>query len=173
MTYLHLRPPSLAGHLHQRVPLAGVHAHGVALPEHLGHVLIELDVQVLLLCHPLVPGAHPIFDPLNEAGADDGVDHVGDVLLAQLLDLALHRQRLHYGLVALGVLEQVGDRQPLVLRDADVLDIFREDLLLPAGRQVLQVPDRHGLEGVQVEMGVAGEEAVDLALVLVLGGELL
>ena len=59
-------------------------------------------------------------------------------------------------MVLLGIVQKVRDGEALILGNADMLHRLRQDFLLAASRNVFQVPDRHILELIQIDMDVAG-----------------
>jgi hypothetical protein len=95
-------------------------------------------------------------------------------LPGELLELMLDREVLlhHRGVVMVDPLQDLGDSQVLVEGHGQVADLVSLEPALLAACLVTEVPDRHSLDRRLVGLAVDGEEVVDLALGLVLGGEL-
>ena len=81
----------------------------------------------MLLAEVLVPLRAALCDPLREGHTNQGVDHVADVLTWHLADLLHDGQGLHDRGVRHPKVEDRVERQVLVLRNGDELDVFAVD----------------------------------------------
>ena len=134
---------------------------------------VHLDHEITFTRDLLVALQHPQLHPLGKWVAFNRVDDVGDVLPRKLEYLVLHHwQCPHHLLLVLCEGQHVLDRQALVLRHRQDLDILALDELSFAISEITQVPDGYIVVARQVGSAFAVEEAVDLLLGLVLGGEL-
>ena len=144
---------------------------------------VELDACVVLAGQLLVPLLALLLYPGLEVCSDPCVDHVAHVGAGHLPGLPHERQRVNDVPVAHAEVEDELHGQVVVLRDSDDLDVIAVNrlenkftknkcpYLLLGGRQVLQVPDRDGLVGREVDHGLRHEEPVDLPLRCELGTE--
>jgi len=102
---------------------------------------VDVDELVVLEEQVLVALVDLLSDPVGEDDAEQGVADVGDPLLGQLRDLLRDRQVVAHEVVRRDEGRDLVDRERLVLRDGDPLDVLALDALLPPGHEVLQEVD--------------------------------
>ena len=116
-------------YLHHVAAGAGLYRDVLTRLEGCEDFWVQLDAEVLLFDNSLVPLLDLLIDPILEDGADDGVDHVGDVLTGQLEPLTLlFRKCLHHRWEVEGVEEHGLDLQALEVRHLDMLHLGGLDL---------------------------------------------
>ena len=93
----------------------------------LGDSALELDLQALLLDVGLVALLAVLPHPDLEGLADEGVDDVAEVLPGHLPDLPHDGEGLDDGGVGEAEVQDVVQREGLVVGDGDDLDVLAED----------------------------------------------
>ena len=92
-----------------------------------GDPRVERDGGIVLSCEPLVPLSAALGYPLLERLPDAGVDHVADIRPRHLANLAQDWERVDDVCVGEPEVQDVGERQAVVLRDIDHLDVVAVD----------------------------------------------
>ena len=88
---------------------------------------IEGDGRVVVLREPIISFLAALLDPFSEGLADSGVDHVADVGPGHLADLPEHGERVHDVRIAQPEVEDVVQRQNIVLWDREDVDVVAVD----------------------------------------------
>ena len=110
--------------------------------------------------------------PFLERLANEGVDHVADVLSRKMVNLLVNTWQgpVHIDIL-LAEWNNVLKGEPLKLRHAHVFYVLAVNPQSLSTAQVTHMPDCDALVGGQVDTTIMREEFIDLALLSVLGGE--
>ena len=105
------------------------------------HHRIHRDIDLFLLCHQSISFFYLRLNPFLEVSSDYGGANVHDPLLWDLRKIRLIREvKIYLSLVA-DELHHALERQVLVLRDVDILDLIIVKIRLPTCQDIFQEVD--------------------------------